>query len=232
MIFCRLLLLFVFLTSTAQAQEYTLAGAIDSKHTLHLFLVLKGEKAEVVYFYDRIGMPIALEGSVAGGKIVVENSSERFAGGFDGKFFTGTWTDKRRRHDMPFALQPADTQLATMTGQFKCQAQRSSAQGSVEIPLALHMKAGMVSHFSIESRVMPHAHTCNPDHSKLRQTMRGGTLTLTGIADPSAPCAMNLRRAGPFIHIANTGGACLCGARASIPDVLLDTRNTTCRVAQ
>ena len=224
--------LLIFFALSVHAQEYVFSGAIDSRHTLHVFLKISSGKAEATYFYDRIGLPIALEGTATAGNIVMENSGERFTGTFDGKFYTGTWTDKRRRHDLQFALQPAETSLREISGRYKCTASRSGAGGAIEVPLTLEMKAGTVTRLELQSRVMPQAHTCNPDYSKFRQAMRSDTLTITGTATPDTPCPMSLRRAGPFIHMANTGGACLCGARASIPDVLLDTRNNSCRVAQ
>ena len=228
----KYLVLFIWLCAHAHAQEHVFAGAIDNKHALHMFLTTANGKAEATYFYDRFGLPIPLTGAQTANKLVIENDNERFSGVFDGKFYTGAWRDKRRQRETPFVLELAASDWKALTGQFRCTASRSGAGGGATAIVELRIKAGNVSAFSIESHVMPHTHTCNPDHSKLRQTARGNTLTLTGIADPDVPCPINLRRAGPYIHFANSGGGCLCGARATIPDVLLDMRNNTCRIAQ
>lgn len=219
-------------SASASAQEHVLAGAIDSRHAVHMFLNVAGDKAEVSYFYDRYGMPIYLAGNITAGKINVENASERFTGRFDGKFFTGTWTDKRRRHDLQFALQAADTQFRALSGTFKCEAKRAGVAGGAAVPVFLEIKAGNVTRFSIESIIMPHAHTCSPDHGKFRQSSKGNVIFIEGTADPDQRCPMSLRRAGPYLLLKNDSGGCLCGARASIPDVLLDTRNSACRIAQ
>jgi hypothetical protein len=218
--------------NAARAQDHVLAGAIDGKHAVHMFLKVAGDKAEASYFYDRYGMPIYLEGKIASGKINAENSSEKFTGVFDGQVFTGAWTDKRRKHELPFALKLADTQIKELSGRFKCEASRSGAGGGARVPLSFEIKAGSITRFSIESLVTPQAHTCNPDHSKFRQSTKGNMLVIESSADTDQNCPMSLRRAGSYLLIKNEGGACLCGARASIPDILLDTRNSTCRIAQ
>ncbi len=232
---CKYLFLFIFFcyapTST-HAQEISYAGTIDGKIPLHMFFDASGNKVRALYFYDRIGMPIVLEGGIGSGKFVISNDAEQFTGMIHDKNVTGTWNDKKRKRSLPFVLAPIDAGFAELSGRYKCKARRSGAGGSAEVPLSMEIKSGKVTRFDIESLLMPYAHSCNPDHSKLKQTVKGNRLLIESTADPDQRCPMSLRRAGAFILLQNEGGACLCGARASIPDVLLNTQNNTCTIAQ
>ena len=102
-----LLVILYLLASRANAQELSLAGTIDGKHAVHMFLDIKNNKAEALYFYDRIGMPIYLEGGIGTGKFVIGNAAEQFSGMIHDKNVTGMWMDKRKQLTLPFALTQA-----------------------------------------------------------------------------------------------------------------------------
>lgn len=220
------------LHSRSSAQELSLAGAIGSKHTVHMFLDIKENKAEALYFYDRIGMPIYLEGGIGTGKFVIGNAAEQFSGMIHDKSVTGTWMDKRKKQTLPFALKPTESSFASLSGNFKCEAVRRGVEDTAHATLRLSVSNGQITHFEFESVMMPAAHTCNPDHSKLKQSIRGNRLLFESTADVEQRCPISLRRAGGYVLIKNEGGGCLCGARASIPDMLLNLKTGTCNIAQ
>jgi len=226
-----LTILYLFIART-NAQELSLAGAIDGKHTVHMFLDIKSNKAEALYFYDRIGMPIYLEGGIGTGKFAIGNAAEQFSGMIHDKSVTGTWMDKRKKFTLPFALKPAESSFASLSGNFKCEAVRRGVEDTASAALSMSVNSGQVTRFEIESVVMPAAHTCNPDHSKLKQSTKGNRIFFESTADAEQRCPMSLRRAGDYVLVKNEGGGCLCGARASIPDVLLNLKTGLCNIAQ
>jgi hypothetical protein len=231
----KYLFLLIFFSSHfggAYAQELSLAGAIDSKHAIHMFLDIKGNKAEALYFYDRIGAPIWLDGGIGTGKFVIGNAAEQFSGMIHDKNVTGTWMDKRKKLTLPFGLKPVESGFASLSDSFKCEAVRRGVEATARATLRMNIGAGQITRFEIESVVMPAAHTCNPDHSKLKQSTQGSRIFFESTADAEQRCSMSLRRAGDYVLIKNEGDGCLCGARASIPDVLLNIKTGSCNIAQ
>jgi hypothetical protein len=229
-----LFLLIILLPSFSDsgAQELALAGVIDGKHAVHMFLDIKGNKAEAMYFYDRIGAPIWLDGGIGTGKFVIGNAAEQFSGMIHDKNVTGTWMDKRKKLTLPFALKPAESSFASLSGNFKCEAVRRGIEATARATLRMNIGAGQITRFEMESVVMPAAHTCSPDHSKIKQSTKGNRVFFDSAADDEQRCPMSLRRAGDYVLIKNEGGGCLCGARAAIPDVLLNLKTSACTIAQ
>jgi hypothetical protein len=231
--------------SLASAGDIYLYGTIG---TAPVFADITNDKGNLggFYYYMHYTNGISIDGKLAaGGSFTLAAPGETLQGTVHGTQWVGTWKTSDGKKTLPVALAESHDTLASLSGNYKCDAKEPEPAYHYTFDRALWLKAnkGRVTSFGMSqySKGSGDDQGCSIALSDLKQVPSDNGILFHAKEDSpgdSTHCAVRLIGAGDYIIVSasdcqSAGDTMFCTARGGgFSSMFLNRKTGTCKAEQ